>query len=82
MRETTLLSRIILDPNIMAGKPVIKGTRLTVEFILNLLAEGASPEDILNEYEGLILEDIQACLFFAARSLDNSTFMSLLTEKV
>ncbi len=82
MQERALLTRIILDPDIMAGKPVIKGTRLTVEYILNLLAHGASPGEIIVEYEGLTLEDIQACLLFAARSLDNSVFMPLLAEKV
>lgn len=82
MQERILFSRIILDPNIMAGKPVIKGTRLTVEYILNLLACGATPEEIIAEYKGLTLEDIQACLLFAARSLDNSDFMPLPAEKV
>jgi uncharacterized protein (DUF433 family) len=75
LQERVLLTRIILDPNIMAGKPVIKGTRLTVEYIINLLARGASPEEIIAEYEGLTLEDIQACLLFAADSLGNSVFM-------
>jgi uncharacterized protein (DUF433 family) len=50
----------------MAGKPIIKGTRLTVEYILNLLAHGATTEEILEEYEGLKPEDIQAC--FARKS--------------
>jgi uncharacterized protein (DUF433 family) len=45
----------------MTGKPVIKGTRLTVEYILNLLAPGASEDEILNEHEGLTREDMQAC---------------------
>ncbi|MDP2983394.1 MAG: DUF433 domain-containing protein [Candidatus Latescibacter sp.] len=82
MQERVLLTRITFDPNIMAGKPVIKGTRLTVEYILNLLARGATPEEIIAEYKGLTLEDIQACLLFAACSLDNSDFMPLPVEKV
>ena len=49
----------------MVGKPVIKGTRLTVEFVLNLLAHGATTAEILDEYRGLAPEDIQACLLFA-----------------
>ncbi len=65
MKEQQLLERITLDPKIMAGKPVIKGTRLTVEYILGLLAQGATPSEILEEYDGLALEDIQACLIFA-----------------
>ena len=49
----------------LAGKPTVRGTRLSVEFILNLLAHGASEEEILSEYEGLTPEDIAACLLFA-----------------
>lgn len=65
MNDTQLLKRIALDPKVMVGKPVIKGTRLTVEYILNLLAHGAPVEEILEEYQGLAPEDIQACLLFA-----------------
>lgn len=53
--------RITLNPNVMTGKPVIRGTRLTVQFILGLLAHGASMEEILEEYKGLTREDIQTC---------------------
>jgi uncharacterized protein (DUF433 family) len=59
-----MLGRIVLDPKIMVGKPIIKGTRLTVQHILNLLALGDAVEDILKEYRGLKKEDIQACLLF------------------
>ena len=52
----------------MAGKPVIKGTRLTVEFVLNLLAHGATTGEILDDYVGLKPEDIQACSLSAAES--------------
>ena len=64
-----LLKRISLHPKVMTGKPVIRGTRLSVEFILNVLAQGDTVEDILAEYPGLIKDDIQACLLFASRSL-------------
>jgi uncharacterized protein (DUF433 family) len=64
----------------MVGKPVVKGTRLTVEYILNLLAHGASETEILQEYSGLTREDIQACLLFATRSLENTAFMPLIAE--
>ena len=80
MKEQQLLERITLNPKVMAGKPVIRGTRLTVEYILNLLAHGATEADILQEYEGLIREDIQACLLFAAQSLENTAFMPLVAE--
>ena len=62
MTDKQLLERIVCDPKVMVGKPVIKGTRLTVEYVLNLLAHGSSAADILDEYEGLKREDIQACL--------------------
>lgn len=80
MKDQVLLKRIALNPQIMGGKPVIKGTRLTVEFILNLLAHGASTREILEEYEGLKPEDIQACLLFARESLSHLDFMPLAAE--
>jgi uncharacterized protein (DUF433 family) len=80
MTERQLLERIVLDPRVMVGKPVIKGTRLSVEYILNLLAHGATVTEILDEYKGITPEDIQACLLFAARSLASTTFMPLVME--
>ena len=67
MNDEQLLDRVTCDPNVMVGKPVIKGTRLTVEFILNLLAHGSTVDEILDEYEGLTAEDIRACLLFASQ---------------
>jgi uncharacterized protein (DUF433 family) len=78
MTEQQLLERITLNPKVMVGKPVIKGTRLTVEYVLNLLAHGATAAEILEEYQGLAPEDIQACLLFATKSLANTTFVPLL----
>ena len=75
MKDKQLLDRIVLDPKVMVGKPVIRGTRLTVDFILNLLAYGTTEDDILNEYEGLEIEDIQACFLFATKFLKNTDFM-------
>ena len=80
MKDAQLMDRIVLNPDIMAGKPVIRGTRLTVDFILNLLAHGATQEEIINEYQGLSLEDIQACFLFATKSLENTDFMPLTVE--
>ncbi len=82
MKENQLLERITLNPRIMVGKPVIRGTRLTVEYILNLLAHGATETEILQEYAGLAQEDIQACLLFAAQSLESTLFMPLTMETV
>lgn len=60
---------IVLDARVLTGKPVIKGTRLTVDFILGLLAEGWSEGDILSNYPGLTREDILACLAYAQERL-------------
>jgi len=82
MTEQQLLNRIIINPKTMVGKPVIKGTRLTVEHILRLLAHGATVAEILEEYEGLVKEDIQACLLFATKALENTAFMPLEAEVI
>ena len=66
MKGDHLLDRIVINPRVMVGKPIIRGTRLTVEYILNLLAHGATEAEILAEYAGLTRADIQACLLFAA----------------
>ena len=58
--------RIVVDPKILAGKPVIRGTRLAVEFILELLAAGQPESEILSDYPGLTREDILACLSYAS----------------
>jgi len=68
MKSEKLLERITFDPGVMTGKPVIRGTRLTVQFILGLLVHGSSEEEILEEYKGLTREDIKACLQFATES--------------
>ena len=80
MTDQELLNRVIADPKIMVGKPVIRGTRLTVEYILNLLAHSATVPEILEEYEGLVEADIRACLLFASRSLESASFMPLALE--
>ncbi|MCC5600783.1 DUF433 domain-containing protein [Nostoc favosum] len=64
-----LQSRIVIDPNVLVGKPIIKGTRLSVEFIIDLLAQGWTNDEILRNYPGITLEDIQACLGYASASL-------------
>jgi len=74
MSDQELLDRIVLDPKVMVGKPVVRGTRLTVDFLLGLLAHGQTVEEILEEYRGLAREDVQACLLFASRSLASTEF--------
>lgn len=57
--------RIVVDPSILVGKPVVRGTRMSVEFVIDLLARGWSTDQVLHEYDHLRLEDIQACLSYA-----------------
>jgi len=61
--------RIIINPEILVGKPVIRGTRLAVEFIIDLMAQGWTEEDILKNYPGLTHEDLLACLAYASECL-------------
>jgi uncharacterized protein (DUF433 family) len=61
--------RIIIDPDILVGKAVIKGTRLAVEFIIDLLAQGWSEDEILRNYPGLTKDDIRAYLSYASEIL-------------
>ena len=58
-------SRIVADPNVLVGKPVIKGTRISVELVMDLLAAGYTPEQIHQQYDHLVLDDIHACLAYA-----------------
>lgn len=60
---------ITIDPKILVGKPIIKGTRLSVEFVIDLLAQGWDDEEILRNYPGITREDIQACLAYASETL-------------
>jgi uncharacterized protein (DUF433 family) len=58
--------RIALDPDVLAGKPVIRGTRLSVEFVIGLLVDGWAEADILTNYPGIVHDDIIACLSYAS----------------
>jgi len=61
--------RIVLDPAILTGKPVVKGTRLAVEFLVDLMPEDWTEADILRNYPGLTHEDLRACLAYASERL-------------
>lgn len=74
MGKNEVLNRIVIDPKIMTGKPVIKGTRLTVQHVLGLLSQGIPIDEILGEYD-LKKEDVFACLAFARDLLDNTTLI-------
>jgi uncharacterized protein (DUF433 family) len=58
--------RIVVDPALLVGKPCVKGTRLSVDFLLGLLAQGWSEPDLLRNYPGLTHEDVLACLAYAS----------------
>ena len=62
--------RIVVDPKVLGGKPAVKGTRLSVSLILELLASGSSEASILAGYSRLSVEDIRACLRYASASLE------------
>jgi uncharacterized protein (DUF433 family) len=64
--ENKYVKRIVVDPEIMAGKPVIKGTRIPVDLIIKLLGEGMKQEDILEGYPSLAEDDIKASLLYGA----------------
>lgn len=68
--EQIRLDRIEINPKIMVGKPVIKGTRIPVELILKMLSQGITTEEILGEYPQLTKEDIQAALAYGAKALE------------
>jgi len=80
MRDDQLLARIVVVPGTMGGKPVIRGSRLAVDFVLNLMAHGATEQEILDEYAGLTTEDIRACFLFATKSIGSAAFMPLAAE--
>jgi uncharacterized protein (DUF433 family) len=63
--------RITLDPKVLVGKPVIRGTRLSVEFVIGLMADGWSEAEILTNYRGITHEDVMACLAYARDTLSS-----------
>lgn len=72
----TWQDRITTDPAVLVGKPVIKGTRLAVAFVVELLAEGWTEADVLRNYPGLTREDIQACLHYASEILQEERVLT------
>jgi uncharacterized protein (DUF433 family) len=71
-------ARITLDPNVLAGKPVIRGTRLSVEFVIGLMADGWNEADILANYPGISHDDIIACLAYARDALSSEKVFPIL----
>ena len=74
------MGRITANREILGGKPIVKGTRISVEFILELLASGMTENEILQDYPHLTKDDIHACLEYAARSMKNEILLDM--EKV
>jgi uncharacterized protein (DUF433 family) len=66
------MDRIVVDPAVLCGKPVIRGTRLTVEFIVDLMAQGWTVEQLIDNYPGLTRADIQACLAYSGKDFGRS----------
>ncbi|TWT41014.1 hypothetical protein RAS1_37050 [Phycisphaerae bacterium RAS1] len=71
-----MFDRIATNPAVLSGKPCIKGTRISVEFILELVASGASRADILRAYPHLVTEDVEQALRYAAESLKNDVVLT------
>ncbi|MBA4179936.1 MAG: hypothetical protein C0506_05040 [Anaerolinea sp.] len=80
MNDEELMARIEARPGVLDGKPVIRGTRLSVEYVVNLLAHGETPGAIVQEYEGLTDDDIRACLLFAKRAMEDLSFVPLMAN--
>ncbi|HEV2379890.1 MAG TPA: DUF433 domain-containing protein [Terriglobia bacterium] len=81
MSREELLSRITIDPYVCFGKPCIRGRRIWVSLILDFLASGMAPEEILEEYPDLTREDILACIAYAA-DMARDRYLEIPTEAV
>jgi len=73
MTDATLLKRITSNPEMFGGKPIIRGMRVSVELVLSLLAQGETPEAILEDYPDLEADDIRACLAYAHAVIANDS---------
>ena len=69
--------RIAIDPDVLLGKPVIKGTRIAVELIVDLLARGYSTEQVVTQYDHITGDDVRACLAYAAEVLQSERVYAL-----
>ncbi len=74
-------SRISLAPDVLVGKPVIRGTRLSVEFVIGLMADGWSEADILGNYPGVTHDDVIACLAYARDTLSSERVNALSCQR-
>ena len=79
--QKELNKRVVINPEIMSGKPIIKGTRIPVDMIVRLLAQGMTEEEILEDYQSLKKEDIRAALEYAADLTEGETVFPLKLKK-
>jgi uncharacterized protein (DUF433 family) len=73
MRRKKPAGRIVVDPGVLAGKPVVRGTRISVEHVVDLMARGWSEDDVLEQYDQLTRADVRACLAYAGAVLRSET---------
>ena len=69
MTRSELLGRITVNPSVLAGKPIVKGTRISVELVVDLLARGYTPQQVIEQHDHLTLDDVMACLAYASEML-------------
>ena len=81
MSHTDLLNRITVRPGVFGGKPIIRDMRLSVELILSLLAQGVTPEAILDDYPKLEADDIRACIAYAHAVVADDTLAAVSVAK-
>ena len=72
--KTIYSDRIVRDPAVCGGNPIIKGTRVRIKVIIDNLAEGQSPEEIVKSYSSLVIEDVEAVIAFAAASIADDLY--------
>ena len=72
-----MAERIEINPDVMQGKPVVRGTRVPIELLLRKLAEGASIDDLVDAYPKLTADDVRACLSYAADAIAHESFLAL-----
>jgi uncharacterized protein (DUF433 family) len=80
MEHRELLGRISINPDVPVGKPFVRGTQCSVQYILKLLAEGKSYEEIEKEHQGIAAEDITACLMYASELICSSSSFIVAAE--
>jgi uncharacterized protein (DUF433 family) len=73
MSNQDLLRRITVNPDVFGGKPIVRGMRISVELILSLLAQGETPQGLVDDYPGLELDDIRACIAYAHAVIANDS---------